>query len=178
MDDETLVRRCLEGDTEAFSELVMRYERPLFNVALRTLRNHEEARDATQCAFVKAWTHLGQFDRSRRFFSWIYRIVLNESLNRATRHKQVEPLDERIVDPGASPAGLAEDRELRVQIEQAMGQLSGRDREVVVLRHWLQLSYEEIAEVLQIPPKTVKSRLFSARTRLGVILHSMGVETP
>ena len=71
MDDETLVQRCLSGDTEAFGELVSRYERPLFNAALRLLRDREEARDATQNAFVKAWQNLPQFDRSRRFFSWI-----------------------------------------------------------------------------------------------------------
>lgn len=177
MDDETLVQRCLSGDTEAFGELVSRYERPLFNVALRMLRDHEEARDATQNAFVKAWQHLDQFDRSRRFFSWLYRIAVNESLNRATRRKQAEPLDENLVDRGHSPAERAERNEQSALIERAVDQLSDTYREVIVLRHWLDLSYDEIAEALHVPAKTVKSRLFSARTRLGEILAAMGVQS-
>lgn len=177
MDDETLVQRCLQGDHGAFGELVSRYERPLFNAALRMLRDREEARDATQNAFVKAWQHLDQFDRSRRFFSWLYRIALNESLNRATRRKRAEPLDERLVDRGVSPAEGAERSERSLLIERAVDQLSESYREVIVLRHWLDLSYEEIAEALHVPAKTVKSRLFSARARLGEILATMGVGT-
>lgn len=177
MDDEALVQRCLSGDTEAFGELVSRYERPLFNVALRMLRDREEARDATQNAFVKAWQHLDQFDRSRRFFSWLYRIAVNESLNRATRRKPAEPLDENLVDRGHSPAERAERSEQSALIERAVDQLSDTYREVIVLRHWLDLSYDEIAEALHVPAKTVKSRLFSARVRLGEILTAMGVQS-
>ena len=176
MDDETLVQRSLAGDHSAFAELVARYERPLFHVALRTLRDREEARDATQCAFVKAWLHLAGFDRSRRFFSWIYRILLNESLNRVRARRPGEPLDERLVDGGITPEGHIEDHELREQLERAMAKLTDRQREVIVLRHVLQLSYDEIADALQLPARTVKSRLFSARSRLGDILQDMGVE--
>lgn len=178
MDDEALVRAGLAGDTEAFSELVRRYERPLYNLALRTLRDAEEARDATQSAFVKAWLHLAQFDQRRRFFSWMYRITLNECLTRRSRRKQGGPLDERFVDPGQTPEEQAEDRELRLQLDGAVARLSDQHREVIVLRHWLQLSYDEIADALQVPAKTVKSRLFSARSRLGELLQTMGVEAP
>jgi RNA polymerase sigma-70 factor (ECF subfamily) len=178
MDDETLVRRCLAGDQEAFGEIVSRYERPLYNVALRTLRNPEDARDATQSAFVKAWLHLGQFDRSRRLFSWLYRIALNESFNRLRMLRRQAPLDDRLIDRGPAPDESAVQHEGRRHLEQAMAQLSDSQREVIVLRHWLQLSYDEIADTLGIPPKTVKSRLFSARTRLGEVLRSMGIEAP
>lgn len=176
MDDEALVQRCLSGDTEAFGELVDRYERPIFNVALRMLRDHEEARDATQNAFVKAWQHLDQFDRSRRFFSWLYRIAVNESLNRATRRRKAEPLDENLEDRASGPADQAERSEQALLVERAVEQLSDTYREVIVLRHWLDLSYDEIAEALHVPAKTVKSRLFSARARLAEILTSMGVQ--
>ncbi len=176
MDDETLVRKCLDGDTEAFGELVGRYERPLFNVALRMLRDREEARDVTQSAFVKAWQHLDQFDRSRRFFSWLYRIAVNEALNRATRRRPAGPIDERLADRGSSPDESAERNERALLVERAVSQLSDAYREVIVLRHWLDLSYEEIAEALHVPAKTVKSRLFSARVRLGENLAGMGVE--
>lgn len=178
MDDETLVRNCLAGDRRSFAEIVSRYERPLYNVALRTLGDADEARDATQNAFVKAWVNLGQFDRSRRLFSWLYRIALNESLNRLRSRRRQEPLDERLVDTGRSPEEGAEQRERRQQLESAMTQLSDGHREVLVLRHWMQLSYDEIADAIGVPPKTVKSRLFSARSRLGEVLRSMGVEAP
>ncbi|MEQ1832003.1 MAG: sigma-70 family RNA polymerase sigma factor [Candidatus Eisenbacteria bacterium] len=178
MDDETLVQRSLTGDHSAFAELVKRYERPLFHVALRTLRDHEEARDATQSAFVKAWLNLAQFDRTRRFFSWIYRITLNESLNRLRDRRPAEPLDERLVDGGVTPEDQVAGRERSEQLERAMARLTDKQREVIVLRHVLQLSYDEIADALQLPARTVKSRLFSARTRLGEILHDMGVALP
>jgi len=178
MDDETLVRNCLAGDRRAFAEIVSRYERPLYTVALRTLGNAEDARDATQSAFVKAWVNLGQFDRSRRLFSWLYRIALNESLNRLRTRRQQQPLDEQLVDHGQAPDEGAEQQERRQQLELAMAQLSEGNREVLVLRHWMQLSYDEIADAIGIPPKTVKSRLFAARTRLGEVLRSMGVEAP
>lgn len=177
MDDEKLVQRCLSGDTEAFGELVARYEKPLFNAALRILRDREEARDATQNAFVKAWQNLAQFDRNRRFFSWIYRITLNESLNRATRRKQSEPLDDRLVDHAASPAEQAERTQQSALLERAMAQLPDAQREVLVLRHWLDLSYDEIGEAIHLPAKTVKSRLFSARVRLAEVLATMGVHS-
>jgi RNA polymerase sigma-70 factor (ECF subfamily) len=178
MDDETLVQRCLSGDTEAFGELVGRYERPIFNVALRMLRDREEARDATQNAFVKAWQHLDQFDRNRRFFSWLYRIAVNEALNRATRRRKAEPLDDNLVDRGLSPAEGAERSEQAVLVERAVHRLTDTYREVIVLRHWLDLSYDEISEALHVPAKTVKSRLFSARARLAEILAEMGVQAP
>ena len=178
MDDDTLVQRCLAGDREAFADIVSRYERPLYNVALRTLGDAEDARDATQNAFVKAWMHLGQFDRSRRLFSWLYRIALNESINRLRARKRQEPLDEQYADTGRSPDEGAEQHELRRHLDRAMTQLSDSYREVLVLRHWLQLSYDEIAEMTGVPPKTVKSRLFSARARLGEVLRSMGVGAP
>ncbi len=178
MDDEALVQRCLSGDTEAFGELVGRYERPIFNVALRMLRDREEARDATQNAFVKAWQHLDQFDRSRRFFSWLYRIAVNESLNRATRRRKTEVLDETLEARTDGPEAQAARSEQARLVERAVEQLSDTYREVIVLRHWLDLSYDEIAEALHVPAKTVKSRLFSARVRLAEILASMGVQAP
>ena len=178
MDDEALVQRCLAGDRDAFAELVRRYQRPLFNVALRMLGDREEARDATQGAFVKAWVHLATFDRQRRFFSWLYRITLNESLNRLRDRKPSAPLDEYLVDTQRSPVERLEHDERARQLDRAMTQLTQTQREVLVLRHWLELSYDEIADALRVPAKTVKSRLFSARTRLAELIRGLGVETP
>jgi RNA polymerase sigma-70 factor, ECF subfamily len=88
-DERVWVARCLKGDASAFEPLVARYERPLFAVALRLVTNYEDARDVTQNVFIRAYEHLGSFDPERRFFSWIYRIAVNESLNlRRTRRPQ------------------------------------------------------------------------------------------
>jgi len=176
MDDETLVQKCLDGDTEAFGELVRRYER-LFRFIHRRTNQRELSADLTQQVFLKALLALPGYEpRGLPLRAWLYRIALNESLNRATRRKKSEPLDERLEDRGSSPAESAERSERSILIERAVEQLSDSYREVIVLRHWLDLSYDEIAEALHVPAKTVKSRLFSARTRLGEILATMGVQ--
>lgn len=178
LDDDALVQRSLAGDRNAFGELVTRYQGPLFNVAKRILRDHEEARDVTQTAFVKAWQHLHQFDRSHRFFSWIYRILMNEALNRSTRRKRYEELDVNLPDPASPPEAELARKRLKSRISEALRELPSDSRDVVILRHWLDLSYEEIGERLGLPAKTVKSRLFSARRKLGAVLMLQGWETP
>lgn len=177
MDDDQLIRRCLEGDTEAFAGLVARYERPLYNVALRMLHDREEARDATQSAFVKAWQHLERFDPQHRFFSWIYRILLNDALNRAKRRRPTDPLDAGLVAGERSPEASAEQGQLEAVVTAALTRLDDEHRQVIVLRHWLDMSYDEMGQLLGIPDKTVKSRLFSARRRLGEILKERGVHS-
>ena len=174
--DETLVERFRHGDRDAFAALVVRYQRPVYNAAWWVLRDAEDARDVAQNVFMKVAERVDEYDPRYRFFSWLYRIAVNEALNRSSRRKKAEPLDEQIVDRGSSPAETAERSEKSVLIERAVEQLSDSYREVIVLRHWLDLSYDEIADALHVPAKTVKSRLFSARTRLGEILTSMGVE--
>ncbi len=169
LDDVVLVARCLAGDREAFAPLVSRYERVLFSVAWRLVGDYEDARDATQSAFVRAYLHLETFDPERRFFSWIYRIVVNECLNMRRGRHQSEPLGDGIeTEGGAFEAVAAAETHDRVQA--ALMALTPEYREVVVLRHFAELSYEEIAEALGVPDKTVKSRLFSARRRLAELL--------
>jgi RNA polymerase sigma-70 factor (ECF subfamily) len=168
-DDEQLVARCLGGDVEAFAPLVERYQKVLFNVAYRVLGNREDARDATQTAFVKAYTKLATYDSAHRFFSWIYRIVVNESLNVRTRRPPHLGLDETLVS-SASPHAEAEARETSARIQAGLQKLTPEHREVVVLRHFAELSYSDIGAALGLPEKTVKSRLYTARQRLGQIL--------
>lgn len=168
-DDASLVARCLKGDRTAFEPLVTRYERVLFSVALRLVGDYEDARDATQNAFVRAYEHLETFDPQRRFFSWIYRIVVNECLNlRRSRHPN-EPLADTFEAPGGT-FEAADAAETSDRIQAALNALTEEYREVVILRHFVDLSYEEISDVLGVPDKTVKSRLFSARKRLAEIL--------
>lgn len=168
-DDASLVARCLKGDQGAFELLVTRYERVLFSVALRLVGDYEDARDATQNAFVRAYEHLDTFDPARKFFSWIYRIVVNECLNlRRARHPN-EPLVDTLVAPGGAFDAVAAS-EAHDRIQAALMALTPEYRAVVVLRHFADLSYEEISEALGVPDKTVKSRLFSARKRLAELL--------
>jgi len=167
--DHELVERCLQGDLEAFAPLVVRYQGPLFNVALRMVRNPEDARDITQTAFVKAYEKLGSFDPRFRFFSWIYRIVINECLNFVSRRRRERPLDERLASAD-DPYREAEARELATRVREALVTLSEDYRQVVILRHFLGLSYAEMSAALLIPEKTVRSRLHTARQRLADVL--------
>ncbi len=163
------MRRCLKDDRDAAGALVDRYQQRLFNVALRMLHNVQDAEDVTQTVFLNAFRQLRTYDPKYRFFSWIYRMTVNESLNVLKRRKPAVTLEEEpdILAPGAAPdrATEAEDR-----VGRALMSLKPDDRAVVVLKHFVSFSYEEIAEVLGIPVKTVKSRLFTARERLRLAL--------
>jgi len=166
--DGALVERCLSGEEAAFETLVSRYQRGLFNIALRMLGSYEDARDCTQNAFVKAYEHLDSFDRDQRFCSWMYRILRNECLNviRA-RRPETEISPDMSAARGADPV---ETNERQKAIELALKSLSVDYREVVVLRHFTELSYDEIAATLGISATTVKSRLYTARQQLSDLL--------
>jgi RNA polymerase sigma-70 factor (ECF subfamily) len=167
-DDALCVAECLRGDTAAFGRIVNRHQRVLYSVALRMVGNPEDARDATQNAFIRAYQRLHTYDPGRKFFSWMYRIVVNECLNLRRGRRTHEPLADGIEAPATrDPAEVAE---LNGRVDRALLELTSDQREVVVLKYFLGLSYEEIADALGIPDKTVKSRLFTARQRLGTIL--------
>ena len=168
-DDLELVRQALAGQTEAFGVLVTRYQKVMYTVALRMVGNAEDARDATQDAFVKAYQRLATFDTKYRFFSWMYRILVNECLNLNRDRRPEETLDPNAEDAG-TPFDTTLESERREQIQLALLRLTPEYRTVVVLRHFAGQSYGEIAEALAIPEKTVKSRLYSARQRLGELL--------
>jgi RNA polymerase sigma-70 factor (ECF subfamily) len=168
-DDAGLVRQSLAGETEAFGLLVQRYQHVMYTVALRMVGNPEDARDITQDAFLKAYRQLATFDPNYRFFSWLYRIVINECLNMIRARHPQEPLDLTVTAAG-NPFESVLARQRFDQIEAAMLQLPPDYRSVVVLRHFAEQSYAEISAVLEIPEKTVKSRLYSARQLLGEML--------
>ena len=165
-DDPALVLRCREGDRDAFERLVMRYQKPVFNVALRMLRNRQDALDVAQTTFLKAFEHLADYDPAFRFYSWLYRIGINESLNALALRRPRGELDANTADERPGPDRNAEGDQALQAIEDALMVLSTELRTVTVLRHITQLSYLEIAEALGLAEKTVKSRLHSARERL------------
>lgn len=164
-EDAAIVARCLAGEHNAYEAIVHRYQKGLFNVALRMLGNYEDARDATQTAFIKAYEHLGSFNPEQRFFNWLYRILKNECLNVLRGRRPSEPVSLDL--PAGSGADPVEVRERHQAVQAALLTLSVDHREVVVLRHFTDLSYDEIAATLGIPAKTVKSRLYTARQQLG-----------
>lgn len=174
-DEEELVARSLEGDARAYGRLIDAHQRVLFNLALRMVNDLEDAKDLTQIVFIKAYEGLATFERGRKFFSWIYRIMVNESLNLMARRKQSEPLDEEMEAPELGPDRITESNEVTGIIREALTELSPDYRQVIVLRHFAQLSHQEMSELLEVPEKTVKSRLFTARRILGEILTKRGV---
>lgn len=171
--DRAAIERYRNGDREAFAELVVRYQRPIYNAAFWILRKAEDASDVTQDVFVRIAERLGEYDAQYRFFSWIYRIAVNEALNRVRRNEREEPLDDEVELPDtvrAGPERSASDAEQTARIRAALMRLSTSDRTVITLRHFSELSYQEIGQVLDIDEKTVKSRLFEARQRLRQML--------
>ena len=167
--DRALVKRWLGGQRDAASGLVDRYQKRLFNVALRMLGNVQDAEDVTQTVFLNVFLKLRTYDPRFKFFSWIYRMTVNESLNTLKRRKPTVTLEDEldIQAPGAAPDGATE---VQDRVGKALMCLKPDDRAVVVLRHFASFSYQEIADVLEIPVLTVKSRLFTARERLRLTL--------
>jgi RNA polymerase sigma-70 factor (ECF subfamily) len=174
--DRSLVRRCVDGHTEAFDELVDRYQRPLFNVALRMLNNAEDAEDVTQTVFCNAFVKLATYDPKYRFFSWIYRMTVNESINCLERGRREDALDDTLGARLAAPHRSLDATEAEELVGTALTHLRPEDRAIVVLKHFLGFSYKEIEVILEVPIKTVKSRLYAARQRLREILLARGME--
>jgi RNA polymerase sigma-70 factor (ECF subfamily) len=174
-DDTERVRECLRGNTQAFSALVEQYEKPLYNLALRMLRNPEDARDIAQTVFLKAYQNLSSYDPQYKFYSWIYRMAINESLNiLRVRGRNVGPVDDQHPTDDAGPVEtLAGDQE-RNAVLAAVDRLKPEYRAVIVLRYFVDQSYEDMGQALGIDSKTVKSRLFTARQLLKDKLASRG----
>lgn len=167
--DRAAIRRYLEGDAGAARELVERYQRPLFTVALRMLGNAQDAEDVTQAVFGRVFRDLHAYDTTHRFFSWVYRMTVNAALNAQRDRKTLVPIEDEAALPTVG-AGADDAFAIEAQVQQALAQLKPDDRTIVVLHYFQALSYDEIAEVLGIAAKTVKSRLYTARERLRVLL--------
>jgi len=174
--DQALLERYRRGDRTAFTELVVRYQRPLYNAAFWVLRSAEDANDITQIVFLKVAEQLDEYDPQYKFFSWIYRIAVNESLNLLRRNKREEALDDEIDLPGSersNPESQFGEAEVARRIRSALMSLPTNDRIVLSLRHFSECSYQEIGQILDLDEKTVKSRLYEARHRLRDMLKDL-----
>jgi RNA polymerase sigma-70 factor (ECF subfamily) len=191
--DLEVIQRVRNGESEAFRLLVERYQGRAYRLALRVLRDEEAARDAVQDAFVKAYTALARFEGRSSFFTWLYRLVMNQCLDARRRDKsgrevayeeggglELEPEASLLPVPEVdgvrfAPAATLMRKELLAHLARAVEQLPPAARETLLLREVEGLSYAEIATALSIPKGTVMSRLHYARKQLQKLLIEAGV---
>jgi RNA polymerase sigma-70 factor (ECF subfamily) len=175
--DGELARRCLAGDRQAYGELVQRHQHAVFNVCLRLMGERREAEDLAQEAFLRAYQRLALYDPARPFGPWMRQVAANLCLN-ALERRPAETLaydeqDEPPAPPQSNhPEALLEQRQQAAILHRALLSLPPRYRLVVELRHYQELSYNEIAAALEIPLSDVKSDLFRARQMLAKRLTS------
>jgi RNA polymerase sigma-70 factor (ECF subfamily) len=162
MDDAAAIEKCLKGEKNAFRFLVERYQKQAVAHAIAILGNHEDALDATQEAFIDAFGALKRFDQTRRFYPWFYVLLRHRCFKMTAREREIENIEESEII--GAQAGLP--NEERFTLEKALLSLTKEDREIITLKYLDGLSYEELAEHLQIPRGTVMSRLFYARKQL------------
>lgn len=179
-DDHRLIADCLAGNTASFGVLVGRYQDRLYNTVFRLVANAEDARDVVQEAFLSAYQSLSAFKGDSLFFTWLYRIAINNAISMKRKQRAVlrlttgletgavaEPADRsEATQPGRSLEMAEEER----RVHQALGRLSVEHRTVLVLKDMEGRKYEEMAEILEVPIGTIRSRLHRARLELRDIL--------
>ena len=171
--DRDLIQRARRGESEAFSELVTRYQTSVFNVCYRILHERAEAEDMAQESFIRVHKRLSTFDEERPFGPWIRRVAANVCLNHLeSQHVTTELSEERDADQSQHPETQTEVRERNEQIRNALASLPPYYRIVIELRHYQEMSYDEIAAELNLPLSDVKSHLFRARKLLAEKLHA------
>lgn len=180
LSDEQLVALTVKGDVSAFNEIVARWEGRLYNFVYRYIGDAEEAKDITQESFVRAYSHLEGFRGQSKFSSWLYQIALNLCRSKL-RRKQSRPMvsiDDReednplfsLPDTRATPAEHTLERERAVAVREALAQLPEAQRTVIILKEYNGLKFREIAEILDTPESTVKSRLYHGLENLAQAL--------
>jgi RNA polymerase sigma-70 factor (ECF subfamily) len=183
-----LVKRCQAGDTEAFDELVTRYRTRVFGMIYNMVHNEQDAWDLAQESFLKAWKSIGRFRGQSSFYTWIYRIVMNVTIDWLRKKKikggdaefddaiqlrEIDPASKTVPRTEALPHQVMERDEIRARIEKAIGQLSPEHRAVILMKEIDDMQYHEIAEALGCSIGTVMSRLFYARKKLQSLLRDV-----
>jgi len=164
MDDHEAIKKCRAGDSDAFRHIVERYQAQAIGHATSILGSHEDALDAVQEAFIDAFQALDRLDLDRPFYPWFYVILRNRCYKLARRRKTREMSNSDEMEILAPTATMQPEDSML--IEQAMLALSTEDRELITLRHLDGLSYQELAERLEVPAGTIMSRLYHARKKL------------
>ena len=183
--EQALIDRVLAGDVSAFEDLVVAYEKKIYNLALRMTRNPSDAEDITQEAFLKAYRSLKSFRKDSGFYVWIYRIASNLCIDFLRKEKQGSTLPlnlpeedgewtVELPDFSALPEEELERRELRESIRRGLDALPEKQRQILVMRELSGLSYARIGEILDLEEGTVKSRISRARAALAKLLRQEG----
>ncbi len=176
-DDQLLIEQCLAGDTQAFGELVLRYQDRIFNALLMMVGSHEDARDLAQEAFVHAYRKLSSFRGDSQFYTWLFRIAVNATISFRRKHARrktvsvdaareasgLEPVDD---SPDISPSRGLETSEQQAIVKRALSELSDDFRTALVLTEIEGMSYEEAAAICECPIGTIRSRVHRARADL------------
>lgn len=174
--DSDAVQKCLGGEIEAFGAIIDRYQRTVLNLAYRIVNNYEDAKDITQAVFVKAYGNLASYDPRYKFFSWLYRIGVNESLNFVNHRKRQTPPYENLAVGPSDPQDQLASTELGEKIRQALMSLNPRQRALIAMS-LDGFSYREIGQMLELPEKKVKSKLFLTRHKIREMLNNEGFGT-
>ena len=174
-----------KGDQQAFAYIVQSYQRPVYNLCYRMLGNKQEAEDATQETFIRAYMNLDRFNPDRKFLNWVLTIASNHCIDRLRKRRinwsslEDDPLVEKVPMPASvDPHRSAERQETSEQIQQWIDQLAPDYRTPVVLLYWYGYSYEEIAEVMGISVSAVKSRLHRARKQIAQMISQQQETVP
>lgn len=177
--EKELIRRAKQGDMLAFEELILKHEKIVYNVALRMMNHSEDAKDISQDVFLKAYKNLANFDERSAFSTWLYRITHNTCIDEMRKRKgkhsysleeemesEEGSMQRQIADEGDTPEESLLREEEKGEILQALDTLSGEHKAAIILRDVKGLSYDEIAEILELSMGTVKSRISRARNQL------------
>jgi RNA polymerase sigma-70 factor (ECF subfamily) len=180
-EDRELIERVKSGDSQWFSELVLRYERPVFQSVFAFLANRQDAEDVTQDVFVTAFRKIASFEYRASFLTWLRRIAYNQCVDarRKTKNRRTTSVDFELgaqqVSDFPSPEHAAQSQELLRHVRSAIDALAEEQRSILILRELDGLDYAEIAELLEIPVGTVRSRLHRARCELREIMENRGL---
>jgi len=172
--DGLVVQRVLSGDRKAYAEFIKKYERPIFNSVLRVVGDHDRAASITQQAFVAAYEKLESYDPTRRFYNWLFAIARNACLNTIKHEKNNQILGDDLPAGDPSPEDRLLQGEETGQVHRALASLVYEYRILLVLRHYLDQSYAEMAVTVNLPESTVRSRLHRARSLLRDQLQDLG----
>ncbi|NJD02230.1 MAG: RNA polymerase sigma factor [Ruminiclostridium sp.] len=183
MTDESIIELVLAGNTHMFSQLVDRHKDKIYGMALSFTGNNSDAQDVSQEIFIKAYKNLFRFNRKSKFSTWLYRVSYNvcidwiRSNNKHGRDLDLTGFDNILTDSRAGPEESFLEKEKRFILKKAIYDLKEKYRNILILFYFQALSYEETAEVLEIPVKTVETQLYRARKQLKVLLkHETGDE--
>ena len=165
-DDKKIIEEVLSGDLDAFGILIERYQQSIFRMIFKMTGSSVEAEELTQSVFVKVYSNLTQFNPKYKFFSWLYRIALNESLNYLKSRKNISVVNVNTSVTHENPEVILHKKERKEALQKAILELNTMERTLIVLKYYEEMTYKEISNVTGLSVKKVKSRLFTGRKRL------------